>query len=676
MNIRPARASDFAHLETFVWQAIFPAFDVPGLGPEERAENDATVSGARAAVERALVAPDTAVFVATDPRSKTLAGYVIANAAPAAYAEIETIVVKRAQQGKGLAARLLAEATNFIGRDRAVSLAVRHYNGRAKAFFAKHDFTDTGETTGDFAIPRTLMLREAYEDAAPAGDADAATEGDERAYDFPSDNDEPVFERLPDHTLSVDEEPLFQTGANRLASDTSDEGLFSETTLDDAMLGQLEAFIAQARQRKARGRATAPPPAPARREIPFEVDFGDVAQRPEDQRAAAAPPPEQAVPSFEFAFEDEAAPGGRSTTTDAAASQRKSAPAPGPTDSAADAGTRTAPTAPVGAAPGERSGEPERSTTACDNCATTLPAAARFCFNCGHPQTVAEPAPAAAPTETVLELTELPPLPPTEPSRPDGSPVVPVGTAPAEEPEPTATECRTYLLADLKQRFRSYLEDRLIAYFGAKRLPEFRAALEDSNSFQQLRNGSLTQLTNWLNATPRTPRAAEHRIVNTIADLTEYFVVETAADLTQHVLPQRLLRHQSVDWTTVDLFRLVMDYLDFDAENEVIYTDFVAMPQRAMKNAVKSFLAAGKDERVFFICDQSLISQAKNGFALTDAGVYWKNVLQPAGGVLYNTLNRVAIENGHLTMDGQYFNAGGRLNLKLAVLLDKLRRMG
>jgi hypothetical protein len=140
-------------------------------------------------------------------------------------------------------------------------------------------------------------------------------------------------------------------------------------------------------------------------------------------------------------------------------------------------------------------------------------------------------------------------------------------------------------------------------------------------------------------------------------------------------LPQRLLRHQSLDWETADLFKVVMDYLDFDAENELVYTDFVTMPSRALRNATKSFIRAKKDERVFLICDQSLLSQAKNGFAITDSGLYWKNVLQPAGAVTFTTLQQVKLEQGHLSIDGQFFNAGSRLNLKMGLLLDRLRRM-
>ena len=172
MQFRPGRESDFTHLETFVWQAIFPAFDVDGLSPDQRAENDALVENARTEVVAALDRASVGVFVAWDERRRALSGYLIADARPRAYAEIERLVVRRADWGKGVGEGLLNQGLDFIGRERAVQLVVRHYNERATAFFAKHGFTNTGESVGEFAIPRILMLREAEPERPPAPDPD------------------------------------------------------------------------------------------------------------------------------------------------------------------------------------------------------------------------------------------------------------------------------------------------------------------------------------------------------------------------------------------------------------------------------------------------------------------------------------------------------------------------
>jgi hypothetical protein len=640
------------------------------------------------------------------------------------------LVVKRSFWGKGVAAKLLAHTTSYIGEDRAVSLSLRNYNDRAKAFFKKHGFADTGETTGNHAIPRTLMLREAnevtetpiMEDKKKAGYAD----------DFPSSANEPVFEALPDYRLATDEAPLFETGENKLSTSAPEDLLFSETTLDEKTLTELEAFIARARALKGASApadgfqpispkpkikpvkpqvthrkspvAKATPsagvaPAYNARNIPFEVDFGN--GRVEEANAAQATTSENPAalggnhpasaktvkPSFEFAF---------SATPDSKEISSDSIPPPPTGLKQVSSIARAKEQPPISITPeGERSA---RKTKECPDCKTNLPHAARFCFSCGYPQpesTDLETDGAKAPEEDFLVLEELP----SEASEQAALNAVEKETAkPAAVSEKNETErsartetktpkprvaksasgaisTKKYTMGELRLAFREHFQERVIAYFGVAKLKKYYKALEESNSFQQLRDGSLTNLLNWINGGERTYADVGRRINDTMADLTEYFIVEVAAELSGSVLPQRLLRHQSVNWDTVNLFKLVMDYLNFEAETERVYTDFVLMPARALRNATKAFLSAGKDERIFFVCDQSLISQAKNGFAITDSGIYWKNVLQPAGNALFVTMESISLGQGHLEIDGQFFNAGARLNLKMAVLLDKLRRM-
>lgn len=761
MIIRPARLTDFAHLETFVWQAIFPAFDVEGLTADQRAENDALIENARTEVVEVLDQDNYGVFVAMDTKSRSLAGYVIADARPRAYAEISRLIVKRNYHGKGVGELLLDEATEFIGRDRAVSLSVRHYNLRAMAFFGKHGFVDTGETTGDYAIPRTLMLREAHEVAAPSGQTtttESASEGS-FGFDFPSASDEPVFEELPDYNLITDEDPLFATGANALRADDPEEIIPDETTLSEDQLSVLEAFIARARAQK-NGNTTsgktsvsdtsapvlqpssgkqpkpvtlqprsASKPAFDRSAITFEVDYGDGAlseshsAKPEP---ASAEPATSAGPSFSFDFtpvaqgagatEHVVAPSAVTETTNtpdngeglpSGASARDSASREHSEEPLAEAKASggEVKSQSAGTSSSSGSGTPLQEaakTKICPDCSTDLPAAARFCFVCGHPQPAPEPVPEnPAPSSTSekdeleeLLLEELPPLP-DDKEADDASPrasVLETMTGEEKNDEPASIKSKQtkttskkqetsgaatagpITRSELRQDFRKHLQDRVLAYFGDRKLKKFITRLDEDTAFQQVRDGSLSSLFSWLEEQPAADLARARRR-NTFADLTEYFIVETAGDLSGNVLPQRLLRHQSVNWQTADLFKLVMDYLDFPSEAETIYTDFVTMSSRALKNATRSFLHAAKDERVFFICDQSLISQAKNGFAVTDAGIYWKNVLQPAGAATFTTMREPRLEQGHVIIEGQFFDAGARLNLKIAVLLDKLRRM-
>ncbi|MFT7120981.1 MAG: GNAT superfamily N-acetyltransferase [Neolewinella sp.] len=697
MTIRSARLTDFAHLETFVWQAIFPAFDQPGLTDAQRAENDALVENARNEVAGALGEAHFGVFIALDSKTRSLAGYIIADARPRAYAEIKRLIVKRQHWGKGVGELLLEEATEFIGRDRAVSLAVRHYNERAIAFFIKYDFENTGETTGDHAISRTLMLREANEETTPPAKITNQLEPESDGFDFPSAADEPVFEALPDYTLATDEAPLFATGDNALRSIDPEELEQEETFLDEEQLSVLEAFIAKARaqktNRKPEARSIKPQKAAApaakfdKASIAFEVDYGNgVVEEPAPPKKKSSKVNSEATntgaiatnnaaskPSFSFEF----TPVREETPLETVLL---------PEETVVEI-TVTAPPTPEEVketfVPVEepvtellRPVAKKKKTKACPDCETKLPEAARFCFVCGHPQPEeGDDSPEQEELET-LELTEL---------SDGGNPVVDESVVTAsKEPtipktektprEPIGKTTKPVTVSELRAAFKNHLQDRVLAYFGDRSLKKYIVRLEENTAFQQVRDGSLTSLAGWLNDQPAEDLARVRR-QNTFADLTEYFIAETAGDLSNNILPQRLLRHQSVNWKTADIFRLVMDYLDFETESESVHTDFVTMPARALKNATKSFLHAAKDERVFFICDQSLISRAKNGFAVTDAGIYWKNVLQPAGAATFTTMRQPRMEQGHVILDGQFFDAGGRLNLKVAILMDKLRRM-
>lgn len=732
MTIRPARLSDFDHLETFVWQAIFPAFDIDGLSAAQRAENDALVENARTEVAEVLGRDHFGVFVAIDSRLRSLAGYVIVDARPRAYAEIRRLIVKRAFHGKGLGELLLDEATEFIGRDRAVSLAVRYYNQRAIAFFAKHGFEDTGETTGSHAIARTLMLREAFANhqSSAANRQRTTTDEDSFGFDFPSAGDEPVFEELPDYRLATDETPLFLTGSNALTTENEPAEEPEETNLTEDQLSVLEAFIAKARAKKdktATRATTAKVPivkekksgsageartAFAPSKIAFEVDYGEgmtTVSPPElEERSSVSTAKPTLKPSFSFDFtpisEDDSdgehvvVPAELTEATEATIVKEspRSDPSPAVLSPRPDSSQGFVLKEPTKVREQQTAKSGEKKD--CPDCSTSLPAAARFCFVCGLPQS--EPAKSGQPRshaedepEEPLEeliLEELPPLA-EEPRTPfpeskaeapagrdqaDSAGEVPNAPEKAENAAGSAASSRSnpVSVTDLRKAFQGHFQDRVLAYFGERKLKKYLTLMENDTAFLQVRDGSLSSLAKWLEGQPAADLARARR-QNTFADLVEYFIVETAGSLSGNVLPQRLLRHQSADWKTADLFKLVMDYLDFPSESETVHTDFVAMPARALRNATKSFLHAAKDERVFFICDQSLISQAKNGFAVTDSGIYWKNVLQPAGAATFTTMREPRLEQGHLIIDGQFFDAGGRLNIKVAVLLDRLRRM-
>ena len=237
---------------------------------------------------------------------------------------------------------------------------------------------------------------------------------------------------------------------------------------------------------------------------------------------------------------------------------------------------------------------------------------------------------------------------------------------PESEPEVTPAELR----AELEDR----LGERLSAYFGAAALPEYLQRYHRAENFHRIRDANLQQLSAWINARPPGAEAGRRKR-RALGELIEYFIVESAADLHGNHFPQHVLRYQGAEWDRTDLYRLVMDYLNFREGAERVYTDFVTIPPKVLKRASEGYLRTGPDERLFFICDQGILGAGKQGFAMTDAGIYWKNVMQPAGAATYTTLREVSRKQDHLLIDGQYFDAGEPLNLRVALLLDKLRRL-
>lgn len=157
--------------------------------------------------------------------------------------------------------------------------------------------------------------------------------------------------------------------------------------------------------------------------------------------------------------------------------------------------------------------------------------------------------------------------------------------------------------------------------------------------------------------------------------LLDQFIILHCGELHGFDLPQPILRYTNKQAAAINLEQMIFDYLQFDKEPETVYTDFPRIPATAMQNALHSFFLPGKDERLFFICDQSVLGSCKEGFAMTDQGIYWKAHLHPAAQVLYQDLQGLRRDNGDwITINDHYFNVNPSVNIKLFKLLRKLQQ--
>lgn len=260
MEYRSGAEGDFLNIETFVWQAIFPAFNHSDLSEQQRAENDEIVEAAEGACLSAVALPERQVIVAYDSRQRRLAGFIILDRSSADYPEISWIIVSRKYWGSGVADGLISRGIEWLGTKRPIKTSFPYFLERTMAFFSRYGFEDTGETAGDFRVPRRLLLRE----AGPL--VVGETENPEQLSIAVEEAPEP-----PVHN------PLEPTESEQSAAPTEEiaADLFSE-------------------------QATAPPPSGSKyQDIEFEIDYGES----ESTSEAPAESPVSGGLDFEFAFD-------------------------------------------------------------------------------------------------------------------------------------------------------------------------------------------------------------------------------------------------------------------------------------------------------------------------------------------------------------------------------------
>lgn len=271
----------------------------------------------------------------------------------------------------------------------------------------------------------------------------------------------------------------------------------------------------------------------------------------------------------------------------------------------------------------------------CSNCGTALAAHARFCSNCGQAQ-----------LQGLKYAAE---------NKIDWDANVP---------------------SQAHKRFKKRMQERIAEEQDIKRLRAYQERIYESE-YRELIQRRFEQWTR-MQDRPSSEKQANRlssALDDLIDDLLDYFFIVHCQDINIVVLPQAILRYQNEDLSSLDLRKMAFDFLHFEQEDERIYTDFLRVPVRKLKNAAKSFLFPEKDEIIWFICDQSLLGNAKEGFAMTEKALYWKTGFQPPQRVYYHMLKKIGREKEWILINELFFNATPSLNTKMLYLLRKLRRL-
>jgi len=275
----------------------------------------------------------------------------------------------------------------------------------------------------------------------------------------------------------------------------------------------------------------------------------------------------------------------------------------------------------------------------CYRCNTPLAKGARFCSNCGAPQQEAEKA--SSREKALIDL--------------EGD-----------------------IEQQLTEQFFQALKERVQQEMQQENYQDYSERVYTSG-FRDMLARKTKQLNEQIN---RLISADDDRVpeVNRLLDRTyenmlDYFLIHYGQDLNKVELPEAILKYQNLGLEKIDLYQMVMDYLQIKQERERFYTDFLSMPVQKLRNASKYFLFPARDEKILLLCDTSFFGSGKEGFALTEQAIYWKSRTIKPQTVDYERLQDIERVEEWITINGHFFNVNPRFNLKMLKLLRKLKTL-
>lgn len=157
--------------------------------------------------------------------------------------------------------------------------------------------------------------------------------------------------------------------------------------------------------------------------------------------------------------------------------------------------------------------------------------------------------------------------------------------------------------------------------------------------------------------------------------LLDFFLIKYCQEINEVTISDATLKYEGIQSDQVNLYQMLLDYLAFDQEELMVYTDFLKMPLPKLQNAGRYYLFPAKQEKIILVCDQTVFGSCKEGFAMTEAALYWKAHFKKAEKVAYKDLKTVEKAPDHILINGHFFNATPSLNVKMIYLLNRLKRM-
>ena len=270
----------------------------------------------------------------------------------------------------------------------------------------------------------------------------------------------------------------------------------------------------------------------------------------------------------------------------------------------------------------------------CENCKTELPVEARFCYNCGQP--------VSAKAKRQQEPLIL---------DPSGD---------------VTSQFNELFFSGLKNLLEQEQDPRLFQQYSER---VYQCGYRD---IILRRSENLAEKIQH----PEFPvTEVNDTVLSLLEELLDFFIIRYCGDLNVVTLPEAILKYHDKGIHFAELFQMTLDYLNFDSEDEPVYTDFLKMPVDKLKTAGKSFLFPEPKEKILFICDLSLLGSCREGFAMTEKALYWKNPMQKARKVAYTDLEEIKRVEDWITINGYFFHINQALDTRLMKLLKRLRRI-
>ena len=171
------------------------------------------------------------------------------------------------------------------------------------------------------------------------------------------------------------------------------------------------------------------------------------------------------------------------------------------------------------------------------------------------------------------------------------------------------------------------------------------------------------------------PQKVDQMLDKSFNSQLNHFITMFCKDINEFKIPEETLAYEEAKKSDIDLQTMILHFLELKNEKEIFYTDFILMPIQKLKNASQAFLFPGKDEKIMLIADQTIFGSCKEGFAMTEDGLYWKAHFENPQKVMYKDIYEVKKEKDWIAVNGLFFNVNPSVNVKMLKLLRKLQEI-